>query len=501
MSGPPTNSHSLEGPSEGTTAALASPADSMVFDKLREECGIFGIYGDKNAARLTSLGLHALQHRGQEGAGIAVTDGSTIQAVRAKGLVGEALPPAAVETLKGTAAIGHVRYATTGESSLRNVQPFLVRYRDGQLAIAHNGNLVNAARLRRELEARGSIFASTSDTEVILHLLATSQQSTFVNRLVEALYKVEGAWSLLLLTEERMVAVRDPRGFRPLVLGRRKDAWVVASESCALQLIEAELVREIAPGEMLIIDKDGLRSLHPWPQVARTACVFEHIYFSRPDSQVFGASVYQTRKALGRRLGEEAPALADVVIPVPDSGIPGAMGFAEASGLPFEVGLLRSHYMGRSFIEPTQEIRDFAVKMKLSPNPGVIAGQRLVVVDDSLVRGTTSQKIVRMLRMAGAAEVHLRITAPPTRGSCFYGVDTPDPSELIATRMDLGSLCSWLGADSLAYLSLEGLHSVVGQGGFCDACFSLRYPVESQPEVAPRQLGLFSSDAPPQDGG
>ncbi|MFT5680055.1 MAG: amidophosphoribosyltransferase [Myxococcota bacterium] len=460
----------------------------------RDECGVFGVFGDPDAANLTYLGLHALQHRGQEGAGIAASDGTLIRTERGLGLVGDVFNADRLTRLPGTMAIGHVRYSTAGGSSLRNVQPFTVRYRDGQVSVAHNGNIVNAAALKTELEARGSIFNTTSDTEVILHLIAGSPQSTFVNRLVDALARVSGAYSLVVMTGDTLVAVRDPMGFRPLVLGKCGDAWVVCSETCALSLIDGELVREVEPGEMVIIDADGLQSLRPFPEQPRRACVFEHIYFARPDSEVFGKSVYKQRVALGSLLADEHPVPADVVIPVPDSGTPGALGFSQRSGIPFQIGLLRSHYVGRTFIEPNQQIRDFGVKLKLSPLKGVLAGKRVVVVDDSIVRGTTSRKIVRMLRKAGASEVHLRITAPPTTGGCYYGVDTPNREELIAHRMDVAQICEHLGADSLGYLSLEGLRTVQGsgRGGYCEACFSGDYPI-APPEADDdgAQLPLF----------
>ncbi len=412
---------------------------------------------------------------------------------RGRGLVGEVFGPTDLAPLAGAVAIGHVRYSTAGGDALRNIQPLVVRSRAGQVAIAHNGNLVNAQRLRQDLEARGSIFNSSADTEVVLHLLAASAQETFVNRLVEALYQVEGAYSMVLLAEGRLVAVRDPWGFRPLVLGRLGEAWVVASESCALDLLGARLIREVEAGEMIIIDAQGLQSLQPLPRRPRRACVFEQIYFARPDSVVFGRPVYGWRHELGRRLAEEHPVAADVVIPVPDSGLPGALGYAEQSRLPFQLGLLRSHYVGRTFIEPSQQIRDLGVKLKLSPVREVLAGRRVVVVDDSLVRGTTARKIVRMLRDQGAAEVHLRITAPPTTGGCFYGVDTPDRDALLAARMSPAQIGAWLEADSLGYLSLEGLRAVQGEdrGRYCEACFSGDYPVRPGAEGPAQQLPLF----------
>ncbi|MCB9779113.1 MAG: amidophosphoribosyltransferase [Alphaproteobacteria bacterium] len=467
-------------------------------DRFHDECGVFGIFGEPEAANVTYLGLHALQHRGQEGAGIACTDGETIRLSRGRGLVGEVFGGPQIAGLQGHAAIGHVRYSTFGEDSLRNVQPFVVRYQAGQLAVAHNGNLTNAGLLREELEARGSIFGTSSDTEVILHLVAASRQGTFINRLVDALMQVEGAYSLVLLNQDTLVAVRDPHGFRPLVLGRRGDAWVVSSESCALDLIGGTLVREIEPGEMVIIDRDGVQTLRPFPRRVRKACVFEHIYFARPDSTVFGRSVYETRLELGRLLAREHPVVADAVIPVPDSGVTGALGYAEESGIPYQRGLLRSHYVGRTFIEPSQQIRDFGVKLKLAPVRSVLQGKRVVVVDDSIVRGTTSRKIVRMLRESGATEVHLRITAPPTRGSCFYGVDTPTREELLAHRLDTDGIRDYLGADSVGYLSLDALRQAEGpdRGTFCEACFSLEYPVEPTRERPSSQVPLFSEPDP-----
>ena len=462
-------------------------------DRFHDECGVMGVFGDTEAANITYLGLHALQHRGQEGAGIACSDGDTIRLCRGQGLVGDVFGDPELDPLVGQLAIGHVRYATTGEGSLRNVQPFLVRYQDGQIAIAHNGNLVNAAILREDLEARGSIFATSTDTEVILHLLASSQQTTFINRLVDALGKVEGAYSIVLCTKDTLVAVRDPYGFRPLVLGKKGAAWVVASETCALDLIEGTFVREVDPGEMVIVDRDGLQSLKPFPRKPRKACVFEHVYFARPDSVVFGLPVYDVRVQLGRILAREQPCEADVVVPVPDSGRAAALGFSEASGIPYQMGLLRSHYVGRTFIEPSQQIRDFGVKLKLSPVRSVIEGKRVVIVDDSLVRGTTGKKIVRMVRAAGAKEIHMRISAPPTTGSCFYGIDTPTPEELIAHRSSVEGIREFLGADTLGYLSLAGLREAEGTdaGRFCEACFSGDYPVDPHPQRRSPQIPLF----------
>jgi len=459
-------------------------------------CGVVGIHGHDEAAKVAYLGLHALQHRGQEGAGIAADDGERLRASRALGLVGDVFGHGELEKLPGRSAIGHVRYSTAGESSLRNVQPFVVRYRVGQVAIAHNGNLVNAADIRGRLEARGSIFNTSSDTEVILHLVATSIQGTFINRLVDALLQVEGAYSLVVLSENRLVAVRDPHGFRPLVLGRLGEAWVVASETTALDLIGGTYEREVEPGEMVIIEGGRLTSISPFPRRPRKACVFEHVYFARPNSDIFGRPVYDSRFDWGRRLARVEPVDADVVLPVPDSGTPAALGYAFESKRIFKQGLIRSHYVGRTFIEPSQQIRDFGVKLKLSPVRSVIEGKRLIVVDDSIVRGTTSRKIVRLLRESGAAEVHLRICSPPIIASCFYGVDTPTQDELIAHRMDLEETREHIGADSLAYLPLEALHADLGDeaGAFCDACFSGRYPVAPRVGADRHQLPLFQPE-------
>ena len=462
-------------------------------DRFREECGVVGVFGHPEAARIAYLALHALQHRGQEGAGIVSSDGERLYAHKGQGLVGEVFDSSAMQRLPGDRAVGHVRYSTAGGSSLRNVQPLTVSTRSGQVAIAHNGNLVNAWKVREELEARGSIFGTSSDTEVILHLVATSSQRTFINRLVDALMRVRGAYSLALLSPERLVAVRDPLGFRPLVIGRLGDATLITSETSALDLVGAEYVREVNPGEMVIVEDRGMHSLHPFPRQERRACVFEHIYFSRPDSVVFSQSVYGVRYRHGKILARVDPRVADMVVPVPDSGNPAALGYAAASGVPFQQGLIRSHYVGRTFIEPTQGIRDFGVKLKLSPVRAVVAGRRLIVVDDSLVRGTTSKKIVRLLREAGAAEVHLRIASPPIRGSCYYGIDTPDQGALIAHDADIETIREFVGADSLAYLPLEALQEDMANatGTFCDACFSLEYPIEPEPEQPSEQLPLF----------
>jgi amidophosphoribosyltransferase len=462
-------------------------------DAFNDECGVFGIFGDSEAANLAYLGLHALQHRGQEGAGIVASDGKLIRAYRGRGRVGDVFGGSELASLLGHMAIGHVRNARAREASLRNVQPFVVRYKDGQIGVAHNGNIVNAGILREELEDQGSIFGTSSDTEVILHLVAASQQGTFINRLVDGLMRIDGAYSLVMMTEETMVAVRDPWGFRPLVLGKRGAAWVVASETCALGLIDAEYVREVEPGEMVIIDRDGVQSLRPFPRRPRRACIHELVHFSRPDSIAFGRPVYDFRHALGQALAVESPVEADVVIPVPDSGVPGALGYSYASGIQYGLGLIRSHYVGGRYIEPSQQIRDFGVKLKLSPVRSVIVGMRVVVVDNSLVRGTTLKKVVRMLRQYGASEIHVRITSPPTISNCFCGTDALSIQHLIAARMNVNDIQKYLGADSLAYLSLVGLRQVEGddQGRFCEGCFTAEYPIDPRSDRLQRQMPLF----------
>ncbi|MFN7143099.1 MAG: amidophosphoribosyltransferase [Myxococcota bacterium] len=460
---------------------------------------MFGILDDPDAARLCYLGLHALQHRGQEAAGIVSRRESSLHAHRGEGLVQEVFDESSLRELEGDAAIGHVRYATTGGSNLKNVQPFLVRTKEGQVAICHNGTLTNADALRTELEERGSIFNSTSDTEVILHLMAASDQKTFMNRLVDALRRVEGAYCVLVLTARRLVAVRDPFGFRPLVLGRRGNAWIVASETAAIEFAQGQVVREIEPGEMVILEDDRVESIRPFPRQPRRACIFEYVYFARPDTTLFGREVYPARVRMGEILAREFPARADVVISVPDSGTPAALGFARQSGLPFQMGLLRSHYVGRTFIEPSQRIRDFGVRLKLHPVKSVVSGRRVVVVDDSIVRGTTSQKIVRMLREAGAAEVHFRISSPPMTGPCYYGIDTPDREHLVAHRMDVARTRAMLDCDSLAYLSIESLREAVQEDGtrMCDACFTGNYPILPVEPGPTAQLPLFGE--PPAD--
>ncbi|MBI2370730.1 MAG: amidophosphoribosyltransferase [Deltaproteobacteria bacterium] len=451
-----------------------------MFDKFRDECGIFGIYGHPEAANVAYLGLYALQHRGQESAGIATSDGSTVHVHREMGLVADVFDRTALKKLTGTNAIGHVRYSTAGSSQLKNAQPLSASFAGGSLAVAHNGNLTNAQVLRDDLEARGSIFHSTSDTEVILHLLALSKQPTLLDRVVEALSVVKGAYSLLMLTRDTLIAARDSYGFRPLALGTLGDAPVLSSESCAFDLIEAKFVREVEPGEIVVVDDRGVRAFKPFPQTPRAFCVFELIYFARPDSSIFGRNVYAVRKELGRELAREHPAQADVVIPIPDSGVSAAIGYAQESGLPFETGLIRNHYVGRTFIEPRQSIRHFGVKVKLNAVEEVIHGRRVVVVDDSIVRGTTIRKLVKMIRHAGAREVHVRISSPPTTGPCFYGIDTPTRAELIASSHNVAEIRKYILADSLGYLSVEGLRRAVraARGEFCDACFTGNYPVK-----------------------
>ena len=448
-------------------------------DHFRDECGVFGVFGHSEAANIAYLGLHALQHRGQESAGIVSSDGAELHTLRGQGLVADVFGAEQLAKLPGSHAVGHVRYSTSGGTGLKNAQPISVRYGGGQIAIAHNGNLTNANQLRAELEAAGSIFAGDSDTEVIVHLFARSRKATVESRLVDALRQVEGAYSLTVLTEDRVIGVRDPRGVRPLVLGELDGCPVLASETCALHLIGARYDREVRPGEMVVFDADGVRSSQPFPDAARRACVFEQVYFSRPDSRIFGESVYAARVAMGRMLAKESPADADVVIPVPDSGMAAAIGYAAEAGITYGMGLVRSHYIGRTFIEPAQSIRHFGVKLKLAPVYEVLDGQRVVVVDDSLVRGTTSHKIIAMLRSAGAREVHVRISSPPITHSCFYGIDTPTREELIAAHQSVESISDFLGCDSLAYLSRDGLLEAAGgaEKGFCDACFTGRYPI------------------------
>ncbi|BDV43216.1 amidophosphoribosyltransferase [Geotalea uraniireducens] len=466
----------------------------MKFYRPTEECGIFGIFGHPEAANLTYLGLYALQHRGQESCGIVSSDGRSLSAHKSMGLVADVFGNQEIfRSLPGPAAIGHVRYSTTGDSVYKNVQPIMVDYSRGSIAVAHNGNLVNAQIIKDELEAWGSIFQTTMDTEIIIHLLATSKQNSLEDRIVDALSRVKGAYCLLFLTETRMVAARDPHGFRPLCLGKLGDSWVVASESCALDLIEAEFIREIEPGEIVVIDKNGLTSLSPLKKVEPAPCIFEFVYFARPDSYIFGQNVYEVRKEFGRQLAREHHVEADIVIPVPDSGVPAALGYAQEAGLPFELGLIRNHYVGRTFIEPQQSIRHFGVKIKLNPVRDILKDKRVVVIDDSIVRGTTSRKIVKMVRNAGAKEVHVRISSPPTSYPCYYGIDTPTRKELISSSHTIEEIRKYITADSLGYLSEEGLLQSVGTGStpYCKACFSGSYPIKFPKLAAAPQLDLF----------
>ncbi|WP_185245314.1 amidophosphoribosyltransferase [Citrifermentans bremense] len=471
----------------------------MMMRRPEEECGIFGVFNHPEASNLTYLGLYALQHRGQESCGIVSSDGNNLHSHKSMGLVADVFGNQEIfKSLPGKAAIGHVRYSTTGSSVIKNVQPIMVDYSRGSIAVAHNGNIVNAQIIKDELEAYGSIFQTTMDTEIIVHLLATSKAISLQDRLTDALSRIQGAYCLLFLTETRMVAVRDPNGFRPLCLGRQGGSYVVASESCALDLIDAEFIREIAPGEMIVIDKNGMNSFFPFKKVDPTPCIFEFVYFARPDSHIFGRNVYQVRKEQGRQLAREHKVDADIVIPIPDSGVPAALGYAEESGIPFELGLIRNHYVGRTFIEPQQAIRHFGVKIKLNPVREVLKDKRVVVIDDSIVRGTTSRKIVKMIRNAGAREVHVRISSPPTSYPCYYGIDTPNRKELISSSHSLDEIRRYITADSLGYLSEEGLMSSVGaeNAGFCTACFTGGYPVKF-PRLLDQdepQMGLFEKE-------
>jgi amidophosphoribosyltransferase len=465
-----------------------------MFDELHEECGVFGIYGHPDAANLTYLGLYALQHRGQESAGIVSTDGTRLYSEKAMGHVADIFTEDRIKKLPGHAAIGHNRYSTTGGSIAINIQPILVNFALGGLAIAHNGNLVNAGILKDELEAYGSIFTSTMDSEVIVHLIAQSRMATLHERIVDALGLVQGSYSLLLITQDELIAVRDPYGFRPLSLGELNGSYVVASETCAFDLIEATYIRDIAPGEMVVINNQGIRSTFPFKPVEPSHCIFEFIYFARPDSMVFGQNVYSIRKEFGRQLARETNISADVVIPVPDSGVPAALGYAEESGIPFDNGLIRNHYVGRTFIEPRQSIRHFGVKIKLNPVRDVLRGKRVIVVDDSIVRGTTSKKIIKMIRSAGATEVHMRISSPPVSYPCFYGIDIPTRQELIASSHSVEEIRKYITADTLGYISLGGIQKVVPHRmNYCAACFDGEYPVPF-PDEKMSQLGLFEKE-------
>ncbi|SNB64257.1 amidophosphoribosyltransferase [Arboricoccus pini] len=464
---------------------LAAPAWQVgEDDKLHEECGVFAIYGASHAAAVTALGLHALQHRGQEAAGIVSFDGKLFHQHRAKGLIGDSFSrKSVIEQLPGNAALGHNRYATTGASEMRNVQPLYADFAFGGFALAHNGNLSNAGKLRRELVQRGSIFQSTSDTETIIHLMAISKKKTIVHRLIEAMEQCEGAYSLAAMYDDGIIGVRDPLGIRPLVLGELDGASVLASETCALDILGAAYVRDIEPGEVVVIDKRGMTSLRPFKPREHRFCIFEYVYFARPDSTLEGRGVYDIRKRIGQELAREQPTPADVIVPVPDSGVPAAIGYAQESGIPFELGIIRNHYVGRTFIEPTDQIRHLGVKLKHNANRSMLAGKRVILVDDSIVRGTTSTKIVAMVRQAGASEVHMRIASPPTQHGCYYGVDTPERSKLLAARHTLDEMARIIGVDSLGFLSFDGLYRAVGEAkrdpanlAFCDACFTGDYP-------------------------
>jgi len=485
-------------------------------DHFHDECGVFGVYGHPDAAALTALGLHALQHRGQESAGIVAYDGEQFSAHRGAGLVSDNFSSKEViARLPGAMAIGHVRYATTGEAAARNIQPLFADFEFGGLAICHNGNLTNSYQLRRQLVRRGSLFQSTSDTEVIVHLIATSLKDTVVERLTDGLKQVEGAYSLVALSQDAVIGLRDPLGVRPLVLGKLGDAWILSSETCALDIIGADFVRDVEPGEIVIIGPTdqvrglkahgGVRSVKPFDYLPKRLCVFEYIYFARPDSVLEGQSVYEARKRIGRELAREAPVDADIVVPVPDSGVPAALGYAAESGLPFELGIIRNHYVGRTFIEPTDQIRHLGVRLKHNANRADLIGKRVILVDDSIVRGTTSTKIVEMIRHAGAREVHMRVSSPPTRYSCFYGIATPSRDQLLAARFEIDQMAEFIGVDSLAFLSIDGLYRAMGEAGrdplaprFCDACFTGDYPIRPADADAGKvsvQLSLLTENA------
>jgi amidophosphoribosyltransferase len=468
-------------------------------DKMHEECAVFGIFDHPDAAALTVLGLHALQHRGQEACGIVTCNGQHFHAHRALGHVGDAFGnPDLIRNLKGRAAIGHNRYATTGDTVLRNVQPLYFEFDFGGFALGHNGNLTNAMQLRRQLIRRGSLFQSTTDTETVFHLMAVARGGSVLDRIVEALRQVEGAYSFVCLAEGMLIGVRDPNGVRPLVLGKLGDSFVLASETCALDIIAATYVRDIEAGELVVIDSSGVHSIRPFAPAERRFCIFEYIYFARPDSRIENRSVYEARQRIGIELAREAPVDADIVVPVPDSGVPAAIGYAQESKVPFGLGIIRNHYVGRTFIEPTDQIRNLGVKLKHNANRSIIEGKRVILVDDSIVRGTTSTKIVEMVRQAGAAEVHMRISSPPTTHSCFYGIDTPEKEKLLAHRYSVEEMAGYIGADSLAFVSIDGLYRAMGEPGrnqsaprFCDACFTGEYPITltdydqraSQPEL------------------
>ncbi len=483
-------------------AEATGAADSEA-DAFHDECGVFGVFGRPDAAAIVALGLHALQHRGQEAAGIVSYDGAQFHVERHIGLIGDNFTkPAVIARLKGHRAIGHTRYATAGGPGLRNVQPFFAELADGGFAVAHNGNITNALTIQRQLQRRGSIFTSTSDTETLLHLVATSKETGFNARFIDAVRQLEGAFSLVALSSKKMLGCRDPLGIRPLVLGKLEDAFILASETCALDIIGARYLRDIEPGELVILTEAGIESQFPFRPAPSRFCIFEYVYFSRPDSFWQGRNIYAARKEIGRQLAREAPVAADLVVPVPDSGVPAALGYAEGAGLPFEIGIIRNHYVGRTFIQPTDSIRHMGVKLKHNPNRAMLEGKRVVLVDDSIVRGTTSQKIVQMVRDAGASEVHMRIASPPTRASCFYGVDTPETSKLLASRMKVEEMAEFIQVDSLAFLSVDGLYRALGEPGrnlqqpqYCDACFTGDYPTpltDHDPEGEARPPSLLA---------
>jgi amidophosphoribosyltransferase len=471
-------------------------------DRLKEECGVFGIFGHPEAAAITALGLHALQHRGQEAAGIVSFDGKRFHSERRMGLVGDNFSERAViERLRGNAAIGHTRYSTTGETILRNVQPLFAELDGGGFAVAHNGNITNGITLRRQLIRSGAIYQSTSDTEVVLHLLARSTRPKFVDRFIDAIKELEGAYSFVGLTNKKLVGARDPLGIRPLVLGELDGCYILASETCALDIIGARFVRDVENGEVVIISETGIESIKPFGVLAARPCIFEYVYFARPDSVVHGKSVYAVRKAMGAQLASESSVTADVIIPVPDSGVPAALGYAQASGIPYELGIIRNHYVGRTFIQPTQSIREFGVRMKHSANRAVVEGKRIVLIDDSIVRGTTSIKIVQMMRDAGAKEVHFRISSPPIKFPDFYGIDTPERNNLLAATHTLEEMREFIGCDSLAFLSIDGIYRAMGENGrsedqpqFTDHCFTGDYPtgLTDQAGESPKQLSLLA---------
>jgi len=472
----------------------------LPFDKFREECGVVAIHAHPEAEKLAYLGLHALQHRGQESAGIVTSDGERLHTHRSMGLVADIFTEEVLTSLRGILAIGHTRYSTAGDSALLNAQPIMVQSNKGAIAIAHNGNLVNAQSIRNKLEGQGSIFQTNSDTEVLVHLIALSREQTLPDAIADALRRVEGAFSLVMISRDRIFAARDPRGFRPLAMGRipaasgeKKDTVVFASETCAFDLLGATYERDVKPGELVIVGPEGISSRFYSPSPAQSSCVFEHVYFSRPDSVVFGRSVDYSRDLMGRQLAREAPVDADIVVPVPDSGNTAAIGYSAESGIPFRLGLIRNHYVGRTFIEPRQSVRDFGVKLKLNPVRSLLQGNRVILIDDSIVRGTTSKKIVRLIRNAGATEVHMRISCPPTISPCFYGVDTPSKKQLIAANKSIEEIRAYIGADSLAYLSLEGLKKACGEGEtitYCSACYTGKYPTSwvDVDEILPAQV-------------